>query len=431
MRIALPTPCLVVLVAPSGAGKSTFASRHFANTEIVSSDRCRALVADSEADQSATQDAFDLVHLIARKRLERRKLAVIDATSLRAESRAALVEIARRANLPAVAIALALDESELVRRAAARPDRRVPEGTVRKHAAQFQEALPLLSGEGFSAVHVVDASELDNVRMVREPLSCMRPHERGPFDIIGDVHGCIEELRLLLERLGYTGLPDNAVPPAGRKAVFVGDLVDRGPDSPGVLRLVLAMTEAGHAFCVPGNHDAKLARWIRGRSVHVAHGLEHTIDQLRSAEPAFLDRVAGFFEGLPSHLILDRGRLAVAHAGMRANLQARESKRVRSFALYGQTTGELDEHGRPVRLDWARDYRGRRSVVYGHTPVHEPGWRNNTLNIDTGCAYGGALTALRYPEMELVSVPAARIYYHKPGFSETRGAGLSRPDRQP
>ena len=420
MRIHLPTPCLVVLVAPSAAGKSTFARRHFADTEIVSSDRCRALVSDDENDQTATSDAFELVRLIARKRLDRRKLAVVDATSLRAESRAPLLDLARRANLPAIVFALHVDEEELVRRAAARVDRRVPEATVRKHAAQFQEALPRLGAEGFAAVHVIGSAELDTIRVVREPLPCMRTHEHGPFDIIGDVHGCRAELTRLLQQLGYSGLPERAVPPPGRKAIFVGDLVDRGPDSRGVLHLVLEMADAGNALCVPGNHDAKLARWIRGRSVHIAHGLEQTIEQLESIGPDFLERVATFIDDLPSHLILDRGQLVVAHAGMRANLQARESKRVRSFALYGQTTGELDEHGRPVRLDWARDYRGHRTVVYGHTPVHTPEWRRNTLNIDTGCVYGGALTALRYPEMELVSVPSIRTYYHKPGFADAR-----------
>ena len=91
--------------------------------------------------------------------------------------------------------------------------------------------------------------------------------------------------------------------------------------------------------------------------------------------------------------------------------QGRGSRRVREFALYGETTGETDEFGLPVRGAWALDYRGPATVVYGHTPVPEPEWLNNTINIDTGCVFGGELTALRWPERELVSVPAAREYY--------------------
>ena len=84
---------------------------------------------------------------------------------------------------------------------------------------------------------------------------------------------------------------------------------------------------------------------------------------------------------------------------------------MRSFALYGETTGETDEFGLPIRYSWAAEYRGKAMVVYGHTPVPEPTWLNHTINIDTGCVYGGRLTALRYPEKELVSVPAAQTYY--------------------
>ena len=111
-----------------------------------------------------------------------------------------------------------------------------------------------------------------------------------------------------------------------------------------------------------------------------------------------------------SHSVLDGGKLVVAHAGMKEEMQGRGSGAVRDFALYGETTGETDEFGLPIRYNWAAEYRGKATVVYGHTPVPEPEWLNRTINIDTGCVFGGKLTALRYPEKELVSVAARATY---------------------
>ncbi len=244
------------------------------------------------------------------------------------------------------------------------------------------------------------------------------------------MHGCRAELETLLDRLGYAiardgaGRPVGAAHPDGRTAVFVGDLVDRGPDSPGVLRLVMGMVAAGTALCVPGNHEAKLLRKLRGANVRVAHGLQETLDQLAGEEPSFVDAVTSFVDGLVSHAVLDGGRLVVSHAGLKEEYQGRASGRVRAFCLYGDTTGETDEYGLPVRYPWANDYRGQAMVVYGHTPTPVPEWVNNTICVDTGCVFGGSLTALRYPSRELVSVPAEREYY-APGPA-VAGAGLDR-----
>ncbi|HEV2844705.1 MAG TPA: polynucleotide kinase-phosphatase, partial [Thermoanaerobaculia bacterium] len=219
-------------------------------------------------------------------------------------------------------------------------------------------------------------------------------------------------LEELLTTLGYA--PDESgvwLHPEKRKAIFLGDLVDRGPRVPDVLRIVMGMVRAGAALCVPGNHDDKLRKWLEGRKVTVAHGLERSIEQLeRETTPEQRAGIATFLDKLVSHYVLDRGRLVVAHAGMKEEMQGRAAGRVRDFALYGETTGEVDEFGLPVRLNWAAEYRGDAMVVYGHTPVAVPEWLNRTINIDTGCVFGGRLTALRYPEKELVSVPAREVY---------------------
>ncbi len=195
--------------------------------------------------------------------------------------------------------------------------------------------------------------------------------------------------------------------------IFVGDLVDRGPDSPGVLRLAMGMVEAGHALCVSGNHEAKLARVLGGKKVTVSHGLQETLDQLDNESDEFRRRATAFVDGLIAHYVLDDGRLVVAHAGLKESYHGRASGRVRAFALYGDTSGETDEFGLPVRYPWADDYRGTATVLYGHTPVPEPEWVNNTMCLDTGCVFGGSLTALRYPEREVVQVPAAETYYER------------------
>lgn len=252
-------------------------------------------------------------------------------------------------------------------------------------------------------------------------------HELGPFDIVGDIHGCFDELSLLLTRLGYAiRLGDklknagylDVIPPDGRKAIFLGDLVDRGPRTPDVLRLVMSMVAAGTALCVPGNHDLKLLRKLKGKDVKITHGLAESLEQLAKESAVFRNDVVDFLEKLfsASHYLLDNGNLVVAHAGMKERYQGRDSgdKRALAFALYGETTGEMDEYGLPVRYNWAADYRGHAHVVYGHTPVAQPQWLNKTINIDTGCVFGGKLTALRYPEKELVQVPARQIYHACP-----------------
>jgi protein phosphatase len=426
VEIKVPELSLVVLIGASGSGKSTLARRLFKPTEILSSDICRGWVSDDENNQEATRDAFDVLHAVARKRLARGLLTVVDATNVRAEDRKAFVQLAREFHCLPVAIVVDTPEHLCHERNASRPDRAFGPHVVRNQRAAMRRELRGLPREGFRQVCTLRSpEECSTAVLVRQPLWNNLKHERGPFDIIGDVHGCHEELVALLARLGWTVTP--ADPAAGesvdvvvpttdgvsRKLVFLGDLVDRGPNTPAVLRLVMNLVRSGHAICVPGNHDIKLLRALSGKNVQVTHGLAESLAQLAGETDEFRRSVASFIDGLVSHYVLADGQLVVAHAGLKESMHGRGSGGVREFALFGETTGETDEFGLPVRFNWALDYRGKATVVYGHTPVPEPEWLNNTLCIDTGCVFGGALTALRWPERECVS-EAARATYAEP-----------------
>ncbi|MFI2238424.1 polynucleotide kinase-phosphatase [Streptomyces chrestomyceticus] len=435
--LGVPDLCLVVLVGATGSGKSTFAARHFKPTEVLSSDFCRGLVSDDENDQSASGDAFEVLHYIAAKRLAAGRRTVVDATNVQPEARAQLVQLAREHDVLPVAVVLDLPEEVCAERNAVRADRAgTPRRVIQRHQRELRRSLRHLEREGFRKVHVLKGVEqVEAAEIVTERRFNDLRHLTGPFDIVGDIHGCRSELETLLARLGYEighdalGRAVDARHPRGRTAVFVGDLVDRGPDSPGVLRLVMGMVAAGHALCVPGNHENKLGRYLKGRKVRHSHGLAETVAQLEGEDEAFRGEVAAFIEGLVSHYVLDGGALVVCHAGLPEKYHGRTSGRVRSFALYGDTTGETDEFGLPVRYPWAEEYRGRAAVVYGHTPAPRASWLNNTICLDTGCVFGGRMTALRWPERELVDVPAEQVWYEsvKPLASEAPGGADGRP----
>ncbi|MER6750840.1 polynucleotide kinase-phosphatase [Streptomyces fungicidicus] len=418
---------LVVLVGASGSGKSTFARRHFKPTEVISSDFCRGLVSDDENDQSASRDAFDVLHYIAGKRLAAGRRTVVDATSVQPDARRQLVALAKEHDVLPIAVVLDVPEEVCAERNAARGDRAdMPRRVVQRHVRELRRSLRHLEREGFRKVHVLrGVEEIEHATVVTEKRYNDLTHLTGPFDIIGDIHGCSAELEALLGKLGYT----DGVHPEGRTAVFVGDLVDRGPDSPAVLRRVMAMVKAGHALCVPGNHENKYGRHLKGRKVQHTHGLAETVAQMDGESEEFRAEVREFIDGLVSHYVLDGGRLVVCHAGLPEKYHGRTSGRVRSHALYGETTGETDEFGLPVRYPWAEDYRGRAAVVYGHTPVPEATWLNNTICLDTGAVFGGRLTALRWPERELVDVPAERVWYEpaRPLRTEAPGGHDGRP----
>jgi protein phosphatase len=412
--IKIPELCLVTLVGVSGSGKSTFASKHFLSTEVISSDFCRGLVSDDENDQAATKAAFEVLHFITGKRLEGGRLTVVDATNVQPEARSGLLKLAKEHHVLAVAVVLDLPERVCADRNAAREDRQFGSQVLRNQQSQLRRSLRGLRREGFHRVYVLSGEdEIEAASFEREPLWNDRRSDHGPFDIIGDIHGCYDELVDLLTDLGYLVDSDGSTvtPPEGRWALFLGDLVDRGPAIPAVLRLVMAMVSTGAALCIPGNHEVKLLRALNGKNVTQTHGLAQSLEQLAAEPPEFSREVANFIDSLVGHYVLDEGRLVVAHAGLPEKLQGRASRQVRAVALYGDTSGETDDYGLPVGYPWAEEYRGKALVVYGHTPVPDPVWVNKTICIDTGCVFGGRLSALRYPERELVSVPAREVYY--------------------
>lgn len=245
-------------------------------------------------------------------------------------------------------------------------------------------------------------------------LLCDHADDHGPFDIIGDVHGCCYELEKLLRNMGYEADGEGVWRhPKGRKAVFCGDLVDRGSRNLDVLRLVRGMIRAGSGLSVIGNHDDKLLRFLKGNPVRIAHGLEGTYGEVKRLSEGEKEELRAFLESLPAHLVLDDGNLVVVHAGIREDLIGQETREARQFCLYGERDEEHDDFGDPIRRDWTDSYRGEAMVVYGHCPWIRMRKTGNTYGVDTGVAFGHRLTALRYPEMREVSTKAKRAYWLK------------------
>lgn len=243
------------------------------------------------------------------------------------------------------------------------------------------------------------------------PMACDMTHIGSPLDFVGDIHGCHEEATELLRSLGHIGADGRPAPHAqGRTAVLLGDYTDRGPFNKLALELARDVTRAG-GLAILGNHDAKLLRWLQGKDVRVASGLEATIAELSLETPEWRAEMAAWLATLQPHLVLDGGRIVAAHAGISQRLQGKLTPEARDFALYGDVVpGQSHEERHPEREDWARRYSGRATVVHGHIAYREPRVLNDVVAIDTGCVFGGKLTAFRWPERTFESVPAKRTY---------------------
>jgi protein phosphatase len=413
-NIAVPAGTLVVLCGISGSGKSTFAERNFLPTEVVSSDRCRAMLTDDPSNQWVSGSAFRLMHWIISERLRFHRTTVADSTALDRRFRHDMLKLAAEHKARTLLLLFDTGYEASLKRDAERP-RSVGQEVLARQYEKFLKALKETPDEPWDDTRVLTSETLDETAIARPRGSFDRRHLPGPFDIIGDVHGCLDELLELLDKLGYErDAAGRMSHPDSRRLIFLGDLADRGPRNAGVFELVMRLVDQKTAFYTPGNHCNMLMRYLRGTKKRLDWGLDRTVaelDEREKAEPGFKARVLRFIEDAPTYLWLDEGDLVVAHGGIKEEMIGKDNGKVRAIVLYGDVTGETNPDGTPLRLDWAKDYEGKAAIVYGHTPVPGPVWRNNTINIDQGCVFGGWLSAVRWPERDVVQVRAHRAYF--------------------
>ena len=446
-----PSAGLVVLIGVSGSGKSSWAKRALPHAHVLSSDAMRAVLTDDESHQDCSHDAFELLERLADLRLKYGRTAVLDATNLKRSARTPWLAIARKHHVPAVAVWFDVPLPLCARRQFLR-DRKVPPEVLGKQAKSLNDIRNNLLEEGWDAVVRLsteqerpEAYDVEVLKPWSPPTvsqvdDCGVQVSRRHMDIIGDVHGCLDELTELAAKLGYRLDPQRGWShPDNRLMVFIGDLTDRGPDSLGVLDLAEKTVKAGHGLLILGNHDDKLKRWLKGHHVKPAHGLETTIAEYAALDPQNAAKRkaqhAAFLEGAPHWAFADPdpehpfgARLVMAHAAWKPSLRGADAGKVRAFCLYGPTTGTLI-NGMPQRLDWKKRYPAAApTCVVGHTPfLGQILNTHNTYCVDTACVFGGRLSAMRWPEREFVSVPAKRAYSPKEGLEDQ--PNLIDPDR--
>lgn len=418
MNIKIPEFCLITLIGSSMSGKTTFANSHFDYKQVLSSDSFREMISGDSMNQSVNEDAFDSLYYILDKRLKNYQTTIIDATNTTYNERKKILEIAKANNVQNVAIVINIDESIIFERQ--KKLERVKPDKLKKQITNVKKSISGLKSEGYRYVYILNSIEEINDSTIEVfPMYSNMKHISGPFDIIGDVHGCYNELVKLLNKLGYIESDGIYKHPENRKLIFLGDLMDRGNENIKTIELIMNLVKNNIAFCVMGNHDFKFLKKINDRT-NLNNGLEITLKEFDSIQDE--DRkntIIEFIKELKSYYVFDNGNLVVSHAGIKEEYINRSSGKIRSFCLFGETTNEKDQYGYPVRIDWAKSYKGKPMIVYGHIPHNLPYIINNTYNIDTGCCFGNKLTALRYPERELVSVDALEEYCeHTPFVDE-------------
>lgn len=400
---------LVLLIGPIGCGKSTFASKYF-GSHIVSADSIREMISGDAGNQNVSRDAFDIMNLLIDAKMRHDFPIIVDNLNHRPSSRRDLLRLADKYGYAKIGVVF--DETDLAtcQSQNAFRSRVVPREIVEKQYNAFRENLKFLGAEGFDlllhAKEVKEPFEFDNNS---EPASAGENVDKAI--IIGDVHGCLPELLTLLSKIESEGLGDH-------KVIFVGDLADRGPSNAGVLDLVADMIADGRALSALGNHDDKLRRYLKGSNVKLGHGLEKTVNQIENHMDSknLKEKLLKMLGGLPYYLTLDGGKLIVCHAGIEDRMIGQSDNGVlRSFCLFGKTTGNKDENGFPERIDWAAERvvtENSPLIVYGHS-VQESGLPyqiNKTINVDTGCCFNGNLTGYVYPENRFISVKAFSEY---------------------
>jgi protein phosphatase len=426
-------PCIIVLIGPAGSGKSTWAAAQFPGEVVLSSDELRRWLTDDAEEQSCSKDAFAVLNQLADLRLKYGRRVIVDATNVKHDARRVWWELARSRQLPCAAIWFDVPLDVCIARQQRRA-RKVSPNIIERQRAELGEIRERLEREpwdmvvrlAFEGDEVGAAARYEVLRPYEPPArqeaaaGGLRIYRPGAFDIVGDVHGCKDELLALMAALGWQDSPGAGwTHPEGRLLVFVGDLVDRGPDSLGVLRLVAELCRHGRALLVRGNHDDKLRRLLRGNDVKV--------DALSpEARASLVEDALPMLEDAPYWALLapaEQGGwgVVVAHAAWRPQVASSKLDYARFYCLYGPTTGKTDVDGYPERVDWRPAYPADGPLcVVGHTPYLGPVVQHgNTLCLDTGCVFGGHLTALRWPERAFVQIPAARAYTDHAALSAT------------
>jgi protein phosphatase len=384
-----------LLVISGDRSKSLFSGICISNENTISLASCCKLLSDETGSEPLPHLALELMYKILELRLRMGKFTSVEIPSLSQSTVSHLFELCNTYYYEPYLVFC--QETDM---------------KAREHFEQSHRE------KGFHKVWSLNKKEILNSRVIIEPLNAIKYIE-PPYDIIGDIHGCYDEVEILFGQLGYEKKNGLYIHPEGRTPVFLGDVADRGPESMKMISFTVDMVESGKALYVPGNHCVKFARWLTGSDIMMKHGVETTAEEYLALDEASRDKLKKRFinlvENSSFYLILDKGKLIVSHAGLKEKMIGREHRKIRAFCLFGATTGKTDANGFPERIDWAADYTGKPFIVYGHTPVETAAIRNNTINIDQGCVFGGSLTALRYPELTTVSVKSERRYYCRYG----------------
>lgn len=443
--IHLPHAGIILLVGPSNTGKTTLLNQliqenQLLPSEVVSSDQFRILVSDNEfiswngrpkdeSDalfheyQQISNAAFDAMDYVISKRSKLNKLTFIDATHLREEEHDKYLQMGKKYHVPVIAMVLNISETELIRRD---NERTFPRGRnrIKQQYQHFKNTLRFIKKKPYRRVYMLGEDELQvlNINRLENPLTI---DVGNGIDLIGDIHGCFDEFLEILNKLGYRENEDGYyIHPEGRKILSLGDVLSRGPRSIATLQLFQKHVTAGHAYMIDSNHGWKIARWLNGKNVTLAHGDENVAAEFEDFESQYsseeTEKVKAQIKELlleaKSHYIIQKNGVNVVvatHAGIKDHYIGKQSPRISDFCRYGDHDG-LDENGKPIRKDWSVSHQSSELIVWGHDPKPQPLLVNNTLNIDQGVVFGGSLTAYRYPERQLVSVKAKNDYANVP-----------------
>ncbi|RBW69663.1 polynucleotide kinase-phosphatase [Bacillus taeanensis] len=439
MNIALPYAGIVLLVGPSNSGKSTLLKKLIQQnkiraSEVVSSDDFRILVSDIEFidwrdkpkeesdnlfDEYAeiSKEAFRIMDKIIEARCRLNKLTFIDATHLQPDDRKRYIALARKNHVPIIALVMDIPQDILLERDERRNH---PRGKrrIKQQFQVFKREKRFIKKEGYKAVYFI--SEPNEIELIRRSNLLEIAIEDG-IDIIGDIHGCYDEMISLLEKLGYEkNEEDYYIHPEGRKFLSIGDIMSRGPHSLKTMLFFFRHVQQNLAYMIDSNHGWKIARWLGGRNVTLAHGDEKVEEDFKRYEEEFgaeqteeiKKALKEFLLKAPSHYVFKKNgvsTLVCTHAGIKDEYIGKQSHEISDFCRYGDTDG-FDQNGKPNRKDWFVHHKTNTLIIWGHDPKPQPLLINSTINIDQGVVFGGKLTAFRYPEKQLFSVKALNDY---------------------